>query len=296
MAVRRVDPAAASGPAATLPWIIGAAACVAMLLTMALARLAGRPRRHNRHSVRRAAEEAARRANRIAAEADDGVRVRVAHTKESARAGTAAAGAAAATGDGRGLGLFAVGAAPLGTCLLAEPPLFTAPSAPPSALLAAWARLDEERRREVMAFSDAHAQPGGPKSIFGIMRTNCLPTADVPLQCAASTAQEKETQEEPRAEAKAASASASPPIDPKEEGEQDALLTGTGSLFLLTCRANHSCRPNAEYSWSEELGAELLYPCPPAISQEDEAEGRVPALQPNEEITIRSDRQTNAAE
>lgn len=299
MPVRRTD-GSASG-ASTVAWLLVACALVS-LVTLTLSRVLARPRRPNRHSVRRAAEEAARRANRIAAEADDGVRVRVAFTKDHAGAGAgagagsasasgsgAAAAATAATNGSRGLGLFNVSAAPLGTCLLAEPPLFTAPSAPAAALRAAWDQLDPLRRREVMAFSDAHAQPGGPKSIFGIMRTNCLPTADVILHSDTNAMdQQKETKGQTHSGAAPASASVSPSVEGQEGEQKGALMTGTGSLFLLTCRANHSCRPNAEYSWSEELGAELLYPCPPALSAEEEAAGRVATVPPNEEITIRS--------
>ena len=35
------------------------------------------------------------------------------------------------------------------------------------------------------------------------------------------------------------------------------------ALFALTCRINHSCRPNARYTWRADLGCELVSTMPP---------------------------------
>jgi hypothetical protein len=184
----------------------------------------------------------------------------------------AAVGAPSARGA---LGLFLTRDAILGQCLLAEPPLFVIPpassataavsspsaaspssaaaeaapaapeqSSPPSSALAiAWSALDSERQHDVRSFDDEqsaslaanesshtnHESTDDHRSLASVVRCNALPT---PMH-----------------------------------GEANPNSTGSSwSMFLLASRANHSCVPMAEFSWSASTHRGLLYPCAPTLA------------------------------
>jgi hypothetical protein len=46
-------------------------------------------------------------------------------------------------------------------------------------------------------------------------------------------------------------------------------ITNGAALFAQTCRVNHSCSPNARYTWRADLGRELVVALKPIAAGEE---------------------------
>lgn len=87
--------------------------------------------------------------------------------------------------------------------------------------------LTEEKRNKVLQFGDSHRAPDAPPTLLGLALTNQLPIA-----------------------------AAAP-------GAGSGSNLQRGAIFEFLCRAQHSCTPNAEYSWNQSLGQGVLHAVQP---------------------------------